>query len=39
VLERNGAKTTLITTRGMRDVYAIGRGNRPDALKICVLDS
>src|SRR6266545_5494820 len=31
VLERSGAKTALITTAGFRDVYAIGRGNRPDA--------
>jgi len=34
VLERNGAKTALITTKGMRDVYAIGRGNRPDAFNL-----
>lgn len=34
VLERNGAKTALVTTRGMRDVYAIGRGNRPDAFNL-----
>jgi N-methylhydantoinase A len=34
VLERKGAKTALITTRGMRDVYAIGRGNRPDAFNL-----
>ncbi len=34
VLERNGAKTALITTQGMRDVYAIGRGNRPDAFNL-----
>ena len=34
VLERNGAKTALVTTQGMRDVYAIGRGNRPDAFNL-----
>jgi N-methylhydantoinase A len=28
--ERKGAKTALITTRGFRDVLAIGRANRPD---------
>ena len=34
VLERKGAKTALITTRGFRDVLAIGRGNRPDAFNL-----
>ena len=34
VLERKGAKTALVTTQGMRDVYAIGRGNRPDAFNL-----
>lgn len=34
VLERSGAKTALITTAGFRDVYAIGRGNRPDAFNL-----
>ena len=29
VLERKGARTGLITTKGFRDVYEIGRGNRP----------
>lgn len=29
-LERRGATTALITTRGFRDVYEIGRANRPD---------
>ena len=28
-LERKGASTALITTEGFRDVYFIGRGNRP----------
>lgn len=30
VLERKGAPCALITTQGFRDVYEIGRGNRPD---------
>ncbi len=34
VLERKGAKTALITTRGFRDVYAIGRGNRIEAFNL-----
>jgi N-methylhydantoinase A len=34
VLERKGAKTALVTTQGMRDLYAIGRGNRPDAFNL-----
>jgi N-methylhydantoinase A len=34
VLENKGAKTALITTQGMRDVYAVGRGNRPDAFNL-----
>ncbi len=34
VLERKGAKTALILTRGTRDVYRIGRGNRPQAYNI-----
>src|SRR5579883_2007021 len=34
VLERKGAKAALVTTQGMRDVYAIGRGNRPDAFNL-----
>ncbi|MBB4661330.1 hydantoinase/oxoprolinase family protein [Conexibacter arvalis] len=29
LLERRGAKVALVTTRGFRDVYPIGRGNRP----------
>jgi N-methylhydantoinase A len=28
LLQRNGAKTALLTTRGFRDVLEIGRGNR-----------
>src|SRR3954462_6302797 len=31
MLERTGAKTALVTTEGFRDVYEIGRINRPDA--------
>jgi N-methylhydantoinase A len=34
VIERKGARTALVVTRGTRDVYAIGRGNRPDAYDI-----
>ncbi len=30
ILERRGARTALITTRGFGDVLAIGRQNRPD---------
>ena len=34
MLERTGAKTALITTNGFRDVYEIGRINRPDAYNL-----
>ena len=34
LLERNGAKTALLTTGGFRDVYEIGRINRPDAYNL-----
>src|SRR5258708_38670932 len=34
VLERKGARTALITTKGFRDVYAIGRGNRVEAFNL-----
>ena len=34
VLERSGATTALITTEGFRDVYAIGRGNRPEGFNL-----
>lgn len=34
LLERTGAKTALITTKGFRDVYEIGRINRPDAYNL-----
>jgi N-methylhydantoinase A len=30
ITERRGAPVALLTTRGFRDVIAIGRGNRPD---------
>ena len=30
-IERTGAKTALIVTQGTRDVYQIGRGNRPES--------
>jgi len=31
VIERKGAKTALVTTKGFRDVYEIGRINRPES--------
>jgi N-methylhydantoinase A len=34
VLESKGARTALVVTQGTRDVYAIGRGNRPDAYNL-----
>ena len=34
VLERNGAKTALITTQGFGDIYEIGRVNRPDSFNL-----
>jgi N-methylhydantoinase A len=34
LIERKGADTALIVTRGTRDVYAIGRGNRPESYNI-----
>jgi len=34
LIERKGAKTALIVTKGTRDVYAIGRGNRPEAYNL-----
>jgi N-methylhydantoinase A len=34
VLERKGARTGLITTQGFRDVYEIGRGNRPEGYNL-----
>jgi len=34
LIERKGALTGLIVTRGARDVYIIGRGNRPEAYNL-----
>jgi N-methylhydantoinase A len=34
VIEGKGAKTALVTTRGTKDVYRIGRGNRPESYNI-----
>src|SRR5262249_30644859 len=34
LIERTGAKTGLVVTRGTRDVYIIGRGNRPEAYNL-----
>ncbi len=34
LLERNGATTALVTTTGFRDVYEIGRINRPESFNL-----
>ena len=34
ILERKGAKTALLITEGFRDIYEIGRINRPDAYNL-----
>ena len=34
VIERKGAATALVVTEGTRDVYKVGRGNRPEAYNI-----
>ena len=34
LVERKGAKTALVTTKGFRDVYEIGRINRPDSYNL-----
>ena len=34
LIERKGAKTGLIVTSGTRDVYIVGRGNRPEAYNL-----
>jgi N-methylhydantoinase A len=34
LIERKGAKTGLIVTQGTRDVYSIGRGNRPESYNL-----
>lgn len=33
-IERTGARTALLVTKGTRDVYRIGRGNRPEAYNL-----
>lgn len=34
LLERKGAKTALVTTKGFRDILEIGRGNRPESFNL-----
>src|SRR5256714_4240220 len=34
LIERKGAKTGLVVTRGTRNVYIIGRGNRPESYNL-----
>jgi N-methylhydantoinase A len=34
MLERTGAKTALLITEGFRDIYEIGRVNRPDSYNL-----
>jgi N-methylhydantoinase A len=34
LIERKGAKTGLMVTHGTRDVYIIGRGNRPESYNL-----
>lgn len=34
ILERKGARTALLTTKGFRDIYEIGRINRPDSFNL-----
>jgi N-methylhydantoinase A len=34
LLERKGARTALVTTKGFRDIYEIGRVNRPEAYNL-----
>jgi len=34
LIERTGAKIGLVVSRGTRDVYVIGRGNRPEAYNL-----
>ena len=34
LLERSGAETALLITQGFRDIYEIGRVNRPDAYNL-----
>lgn len=34
LIERRGVETALVTTQGFRDIYEIGRINRPDAFNL-----
>ena len=34
ILERSGARCALLTTRGFRDIYEIGRVNRPESYNL-----
>ena len=34
MLERTGARTALLITEGFRDIYEIGRINRPDSYNL-----
>src|SRR5471032_2774271 len=34
LLERSGARTALVTTKGFRDIYEIGRVNRPESYNL-----
>lgn len=34
IVERRGARTALVTTKGFRDVYEIGRINRPESFNL-----
>ena len=34
VIEGKGAKTALVTTAGTKDVYRVGRGNRPESYNV-----
>src|SRR5262249_36370462 len=34
ILERTGAKCALLTTQGFRDIYEIGRVNRPESYNL-----
>jgi N-methylhydantoinase A len=34
ILERSGAKAALLVTEGFRDIYEIGRVNRPDSYNL-----
>ena len=34
IIERRGARTALVTTKGFRDVYEIGRINRPESFNL-----